>query len=58
MINEKNFLDQPIKNYWRTSENIWKTKIDQGGDSTTACLQDYNYFKIYYKMIEINFKKH
>ena len=41
---EKTF-DQPIKNYIKTYENIWKIATGQGYDYTTCCLLDYNYFK-------------
>ena len=39
------FFDQPVKNNLKTGDNIWKIATSQGGDYTTGCLLDYNYFK-------------
>ena len=55
MIDGQNFLDQPVRNDLITYDNIGKT--DQGDDYTTGCLLDYEYFKNYYKMIAIDFRK-
>ena len=43
MIDEK-LLDQPTKTYIKTHDNIWKVKTGPGGDYTTGCLLEYNYF--------------
>ena len=55
-----NFLDQTVRNDLITYESICKITTCQGDDYTTGCLQDYNYFKNYYKMIVIDLvnKKH
>ena len=59
MIDGQNFVDQPIRNYLITYDNIRKIATGQGDDYTTGCLLDYNYFKIFYKMIAIglNYQK-
>ena len=54
MIDGKNIFDQPMKNDLITYENIWKIAIGHRDDYTTGCLLDYNYFKNYFKMIEID----
>ena len=54
---EKNFFDQPIKNYKITYENSRKIATGQGDDYTTVCFLDYVYFKKYYKMIAIDLSK-
>ena len=54
---EKNFFDQPRKNYIRTYGNIRKIATDQEDDYTTDCLLDYIYFKNYCKMIAIDLSK-
>ena len=45
MINERNFLDQPIKNDMKIYDNIRKILAGQGDDYTTGCLLNYPYFK-------------
>ena len=57
MIDEKNFLDQTVKNDKVTYENIRKIATGQGDDYTTGCLLDYIYFKNYYKMIVVDLSK-
>ena len=57
MINGQNFFDQPVKNNLRTYDNIRNIAAGQGDDYTTGCLQDYPYFKNYYKMIAIDLNK-
>ena len=49
MIVEKNFFDQPVKNYIRTYDNIGKITTGQGNTYTTGCLLEYPYFKENYK---------
>ena len=51
MIDGRNFFDQPIKNDLKIF-NIRKNATGQGDD-----LLDYPYFKKYYKLIAIDFKK-
>ena len=57
MIDEKNFVDQPVKNDLRTYDNIRKITTSQGDDYAAGCLLDYNYFKEIYKLIAINLRK-
>ena len=52
-----NVFDQPVKNNFRTYDNIQKITIGQRDDYTTGCLLDYNYFNEYYKMIAIDLSK-
>ena len=56
MIDGQNFFDQPIRNNLITY-NIRKIATGQGGDYTSGCLLDYNYFKNYYEMIAIDLRK-
>ena len=57
IIDERNFFDQPIKNDFKTYDNIRKIATGQGDDYTTGCLLDYNYFKEHYKLIVIDSSK-
>ena len=57
MIGGRNFFDQPIKNDLKTYDNIRKIATGQGDDYTRGCLQDYPYFKKYYKLIAIHWSK-
>ena len=57
MIDGKNFFDQPVKNNSRTYDSIRKISTGQGDNYTTGCLLDYNYFKDYYNLIEIDLSK-
>ena len=57
IIDEKNFFDQPIKNDFKTYDNIRKIATGQGDDYTTGCLLDYNYFKEHYKVIATDLSK-
>ena len=52
-----NVFDQPVKNNFRTYDNIQKITIGQRDDYATGCLLDYNYFSEYYKMIAIDLSK-
>ena len=45
MIDEKNCLDQPIKNNKVTYETVRKIATGKGDDYTSGCLLDYIYFK-------------
>ena len=57
MIDEQNFFDQPVRNKLITYDSIRKIGTGQEDDYTTGCLQDYNYFKNYYKMIATDLSK-
>ena len=52
MIDERNFIDQPIKKDLKT-----QIVTSQGYHYTTGCLLDYPYFKKYYKLIAIDLSK-
>ena len=45
MMDGKNVFDQPGKNDLVTYESIQKIATGQGGDYTTGCLLDYNFFE-------------
>ena len=57
MIEGKNFFDHPVKNDFRTYDNIRKVAIGQGDGYATRCLLDYLYFKKCYKLIAIDLSK-
>ena len=57
MNDGRNVFDYPIKNDFKTNDNIRKIVTGQGVDYTTGCLQDYPYFKKYYKLIAIDLSK-
>ena len=57
MINGRNFFDQPIKNDFKTYDNIRKIATGQGNDYTTGCLLDYPYFEKYSKLIVVDLSK-
>ena len=40
MIDGKNVFDQPIKNDYKTYENIFKIATGKGDDYKTGCLLD------------------
>ena len=50
-----NFFDQPIKNYFKTYDNIRTIATGQGDDYTTGC--NYNYYKEHCKLIAIDLSK-
>ena len=57
MIDGQNFLDQLVKANLRTYDNIRKTLTGYRDACTISCLLNYNYFKVYYKMIAIDLSK-
>ena len=57
MIDGQNAFDQAIKNILITYASIHKIATRQGNDYTTSYLLGYNYFKNYYKMMEIDLGK-
>ena len=54
MIDRQNFYDQPVRNSLRTYDSIQKIATGQGDHYRTGCLLDYNFLRIYYKMMVIN----
>ena len=56
-LTNETFFDQPVKNNWRTYENIRKIAASQGDDYNTGCPLNYNYFNNYYKMIALDLSK-
>ena len=57
MIVGRNFFDQPVKNNFRTHDNIKKIGTGQWHDHTTGCLWDYNCLNEYYKMVAKHLRK-
>ena len=57
IINERNFLNQPIKSDLKTYDNIRKIATGQGDDYTTGYLIENLYFIKYYKLIAIDLSK-
>ena len=57
MINERNFFDQPIKDFLKTHKHIRKIATGQDDDYTTGCLLVYPYFKKCFKLIAIDLNK-
>ena len=57
MIDGENFFNQPVRNNLIIYDNVWKIATDQENDYATGCFVDYNYFKKYCKMIEIDLIK-
>ena len=57
MIDRKDFFDQLVKSDMRTYDNIRRIVTGQGGDYTTGCLLDYNYFKGHHEMIAIDLSR-
>ena len=45
MVDERNFLDQPVKNSGRSFDNIRKIRNGRRDNFTTACLLHYPYFE-------------
>ena len=57
MIDEQNFLNQPVKNDLGTYDNVRKITIGYRDDYTTVFLLDYPYFKENYKLIAKDLSK-
>ena len=57
IINDKIFLDQPVKNNIRIHEYTWKIATGQEHDYWSAGLLENNYFKKYHKVIVIDLSK-
>ena len=56
MIDGRKFFDQPVKNDFRTYDNMRNISTSQVDDYTTGCWLDCPYFKKYNKLISIDFK--
>ena len=56
MIDGRNFFYQPIKNDWKTYDNVRKVATGHSDDSINGFLLDYPYFKKY-KLIAIGLRK-
>ena len=54
MIDGQNLFDQPVRHKLIMYDNIRNIETRQGDHYTTGCLQNYNYFKNYYKIIAID----
>ena len=57
MTDGQSLFDQPVRNDLMIYDSIQKIPAGQGDDYTTGGLQDYNYFKKYYKTIAIDLSK-
>ena len=57
IIGGRSLFDQPIKNDFKTYDNIRKIATGQGDDYTTGCLLDYEYVKEHYRLIAIDLSK-
>ena len=53
----KTFLNQPVKYNLAINDSIQKVATGQEDYYTAGCLLDYNYFKIYQKMIANDLSK-
>ena len=57
IIDEQNLFDQPLKNDFRSYDNIQKIATIPRDDYTTGCLRSYSYFKKHYKLTAIDLNK-
>ena len=57
LINGRNFYDQPINDQIKKYDEIRKIATGQGGDDTTGCLLDYQYFRDHYQLIAVDVSK-
>ena len=57
MIHGQNFFDQLVRNDLIKYDSIRKIATGQGDHCATGCLLGFNYFKNYFKMIEIDLSK-
>ena len=57
MIDGKNIIDQPMKNKFKTYENIRNIATGQRDNQTIGCLLEYPYFKENHRMIETDLSK-
>ena len=57
MVNDHNFVENPVNNEIRTHGNIRKIGIHQEDDYTTCCLLNYGNIKENYKLIAIDLRK-
>ena len=53
----RNFYDQSINDLIKKYGEIRKTATGQEDDYTTGCLLDYQYFKVHYRLIEVDLSK-
>ena len=54
LIDGRSFYDQPINDQIRKYDEIRNIATGQEDDYTTGCLLDYQYFKNYYHLIEVD----
>ena len=57
IIDGQNLFDQPVKNDFRSYDNIRKITTIPRDDYTTCCLRNYSYFKKHYKLTAIDLSK-
>ena len=53
LIDGRNFYDQPINDLIKQCNKIRKKSTAQGGDYTTGCLLDCQFFKDHYNLIAV-----
>ena len=57
MTDTQKLFDHLVRNDLITYDSIRKIVTGKGGNFTTFCILDYNYFKHYYKMIAMHLNK-
>ena len=57
LIDGRNFYDKLINNLIKQYDELRRVSAGQDYDYTTGCLLDYAYFKNYYRLIAIGFRK-
>ena len=57
MIDQKNFIDQSVKDSLRTYESNAKIATGHRHDYTNGCLLDHSFFKENYKLLAIDLSK-
>ena len=57
LIDGRDFYHQSINDQIKKYDKIRKTAAGQGGDYTTGCLLDYQYFKDRYQLIPVDLSK-
>ena len=55
LMDSRNFYDQPTDDQIKKYDEIRKTAKGKGGDYTTGCLLDYQYFRDHYQLIAADF---
>ena len=56
IINDKNFLDQPIDSDIKWYDERRNLTTEQNEDYATGCLLDYEYFESHYRLIAVDLR--